>query len=165
MIGLKPQGTIMSFRITGLDPSPFRKYFGASDEELAFVNAKRCIADEKPGFPCRVTLEDAEPGEALILLTHTHQPSSSPYRASGPIFVRERAKERKAIADEIPAQLAIRLLSLRAYDEADMIVDADVVEGREAKDAIERFFANPSVAYIHAHFARRGCYAARIDRE
>ena len=25
------------------------------------------VADSKPGFPCRVTLEDAEPGERLIL--------------------------------------------------------------------------------------------------
>jgi hypothetical protein len=30
--------------------------------------------------------------------------------------------------------------------------------------AIERLFANPEAAYIHAHYAKRGCYAARIDR-
>jgi type I restriction enzyme, R subunit len=42
--------------------------------------------------------------------------------------------------------------------------DADVVDGKEAEAAIERFFANPQVAYIQAHYARPGCYAARIER-
>jgi hypothetical protein len=30
--------------------------------------------------------------------------------------------------------------------------------------AVERLFANPRSAYIHVHYARRGCYAARVDR-
>jgi hypothetical protein len=29
---------------------------------------------------------------------------------------------------------------------------------------IARLFADPRVAYIHAHNAKRGCYAARIER-
>ena len=32
------------------------------------------------------------------------------------------------------------------------------------ESVIERFFADPHIAYIQAHYAERGCYAARIDR-
>jgi len=39
-----------------------------------------------------------------------------------------------------------------------------LVEGADAVALIERFFANENVAYIHAHYARRGCFAAAIAR-
>ena len=51
--------------------------------------------------------------------------------------------------------------------DADMvafIVDAEVAEGSDVLQVIERFFADPQVAHIDAHFARRGCFAARIER-
>lgn len=154
----------MSFRITGLDAAPFAHLFGLSDDALARYNAKRYVADEKPGFPCRITLEDAEPGETLLLVPHAHQTSATAYASKGPIFVRERAAKRAAWHDEVPEQLKVRLLSLRAYAADGMMLDADVVDGRELKPLIERFLANESVSYLHAHFARRGCYAALIER-
>jgi hypothetical protein len=125
---------------------------------------RRVIADEKPGFPCRVTLEDAEPGESLILLAHEHQPAHSPYRASGPIFVREAAVQTFDRTGEIPPVLRSRLLSLRAYDGEGMMVEADVVDGSRAEELIERMFANEAVETIHAHYARRGCYACKVER-
>ena len=57
-----------------------------------------------------------------------------------------------------------RPLSLRAFDSNHMMVDGDLADGAVAEALIERFFANPQVAYIHAHYASRGSYAARIDR-
>jgi hypothetical protein len=57
-----------------------------------------------------------------------------------------------------------RLLSIRAYDQAGMMLEADVVDGRELSPMIDRMFAIAGVDYLHAHFARRGCYAARVDR-
>ena len=57
-----------------------------------------------------------------------------------------------------------RLLSLRAYDGEGMMVDADVVDGKDIESVISRFFALPQVEYIHAHNAKRGCYSGRIDR-
>ena len=45
-----------------------------------------------------------------------------------------------------------------------MMTDADLFEGADLAAGIERLFADPAVAYLHAHYARRGCYAARIDR-
>jgi hypothetical protein len=154
----------MQFRITGLDAEPFRHLFGMSDEALVHHNAKRYVADSKPGFPCRITLEDAEPGETLLLVPHAHQTSQTAYASKGPIFVRERMSPRAAYRNVIPEQLRVRLISLRAYARDGMMVDADVVDGTELKHLIERFLANQNVSYLHAHFASRGCYAALIER-
>jgi hypothetical protein len=154
----------MSFRITGLEPAPFAHLFGVSDEALTRHSAKRYIADAKPGFPCRITLEDAEPGETLLLVPHAHQTSQTAYASKGPIFIREQRPSRAEYRDEVPAQLKARLISLRAYDAGGMMLDADVVDGKELQPLIERFLANESVSYLHAHFARRGCYAALIER-
>lgn len=154
----------MGYRIFGLDPAPFAKLFAMDDAALAEIGARRVIADEKPGFPCRVSLADAEPGEAVILVNHEHLPAPrSPYRAKGPVFVREAAGA-AAVCDALPEYLRSRLLSLRAYDGEGIMLDADVVEGREAEGLIDRLFAEPGVQTIHAHFARRGCFAARIER-
>ena len=154
----------MSFRVSGLPLAPFRPFFALDDAALLARDARRCRADENPGFPCRVSLADAEPGEDLILLNWEHQPVRSPYRASGPIFVREAAQEATPEIGEVPQPLRLRLLSLRAYDADGLITEAEVVEGRDLEPLVERLLGRPEVAYLHAHYARRGCYAARIDR-
>lgn len=155
----------MDFRVSGLPVEPFQALFGLSDAELLKQGARRCVADSKPGFPCRVSLEDAEPGESLLLVNYEHQPEPhSPYRAKGPVFVRESLRDRFDGVNLIPEQLRLRTLSIRAYDDAGLMVDADVVDGKELETVIERFFKLPDTAYIHAHYAKRGCYACRIDR-
>jgi uncharacterized protein DUF1203 len=154
----------MSFRITGLDPAPFRRLYGLPVEELARLGVKRSVADAKPGFPDRIELRDAEPGESVLLLNYVHQPADTPYKASHAIFVREGAERAYEAVDETPECLRLRALSLRAFDASGLMVDADLADGRELEAAIERLLANPAAAYIHAHYAKRGCYAARIDR-
>ncbi len=154
----------MPYRITGLSIDPFRPLFRLSEQELNARSIRRMIADEKPGFPCRITLEDAEPGESLLLLNHEHQPADTPYRASGPIFVRENAVDRFDRVGEIPPVLRPRLLSLRGYDIEGMMVDADVVEGTYVESLIERLLANEVIETVHVHYARRGCFAFAIER-
>jgi hypothetical protein len=154
----------MHYRIRGIDPAPFRHLFAMSDTELAAQRAKRYVADSKPGFPCRISLEDAEPGETVILAPYAHQTAATAYQSAGPIFVRDGATARADVRDQVPEQLASRLLSLRAYDADGMMIDAEVADGRELEAQIARFFGNAQTSYIHAHFARRGCFAARIDR-
>jgi hypothetical protein len=154
----------MSFRITGLAPQPFQHLFGLSDEELAKHGATRYVADTKPGYPDRIEVRDAEPGETLILLNYVHQPADNPYHASHAIFVREGAETAYDRTNEIPDAMRLRQISLRAFDADDLMIDADLVDGREMDSVIERFFADPHIAYIQAHYAKRGCYAARIDR-
>ena len=152
------------FMIRGLDPAPFASYYGLSDAALAKRGVVRMDVDAKPGFPCRVSLEDAGVGETMLLLNHEHLPVDSPYRQRHAIFVREGATEPALFKNQVPEQLAIRTLSLRAYDGEGMMTDADLVEGGALSTAIDRFYADPSVAYLHAHTAKRGCFAARIDR-
>ena len=153
----------MSYRITGLDPAPFRNLHFLADDILAKKGVRRVRIESKHAAPCRISLDDAEIGEAVLLLNFDHQPANTPYRQQGPIFVRE-SEARFDRLDAIPPALSRRTLSLRGFDGEDMMIEADLVEGVEAPALIARFFANPEVAYIHAHYARRGCYAALIER-
>ncbi|HSX55064.1 MAG TPA: DUF1203 domain-containing protein [Sphingomonas sp.] len=154
----------MSYVITGLEPAPFRHLFGLSDAELSIAGAVRMIADARPGYPCRVTLEDAEPGTAVLLVNHEHLPVENPYRSRHAIFVAEGAEQPARFDAAIPEQLRLRLLSVRAFDADDMMIDAEVLDGTGLEAEIERMFADPRAAYLHVHNARRGCFAARVDR-
>jgi hypothetical protein len=84
-------GDAMDFRITGLPVDRFVPLFGLPDDELARHRAVRRVCDSRPGFPCRVSLEDAIPGESVLLVNYEHLPVDSPYRSSHAIYVRERA--------------------------------------------------------------------------
>ena len=153
----------MSFRVSGLDPNLFADLHALSDGELAGRGMQRMRVEKKPDAPCRISLDDAEIGESVILLNFDHQPADTPYRQQGPVFVRETMAHFDA-EDVIPPALARRVLSLRGFDADHMMIEADVVDGAAAARLVEQFFANPDVAYIHAHYAKRGCYAARFDR-
>jgi len=109
-------------------------------------------------------MRDAQPGESLLLVNHVHQPADTPYRASHAIFVSESAAAPYDRVDEIPDALRLRTLSLRAFDRGHLMVDAGLVVGHEVEALIGRLLADPRTAYIQAHYAKRGCYAARIER-
>lgn len=154
-----------SFRLTALSPEPFRPLFDHGDDELAAIGARRVVATHTPGFPCRVSLVDAEPGEELLLLPYEHHAVDSPYRASGPIYVRRAATERCTLdAGELPPYVTRRLISLRAYSAQGMMLSADVVEGATLDVALERHFADEDVAYIHLHNAKPGCFSCEVVR-
>ena len=154
----------MHFRISGLSPLPFQHLYGLPEAELKQLGVIRYLVDAKPGFPDRITMEDAEPGQTVLLLNHVCQSADTPYRASHAIFIREGATQAYDAIDQVPDSLRIRLLSLRAYDDQGMMLDAEVVEGMAVETVIARLFDNPAVRYLHVHNARRGCYAGRIDR-
>lgn len=153
----------MHARLTGLDPALFQHLFGLSDEALARHNAVRIAADSKPGYPCRITLRDAEPGETILLLPFEHLGGDTPYRGSGPIFVREGARTAWS-ATAIPDEMRTRLFSVRAYDDASVMIDADLVEGADLEHAFGRFFGRADTRFLHLHHARRGCFACRVER-
>lgn len=156
--------TPTSFRIRGLAPEPFQPLFALSDIELAGRGAKRMRVDACPGFPCRVSLEDAPIDETVLLLNWEHLKTVSPYRASGPIFVREAAHAPAEFVDAIPEQLRRRLLSVRAYDGDDMMHTAEVLQGDALQAQIGIYFADSAIRYLHVHNARPGCFACRVDR-
>ncbi len=152
------------FRVSGIPANAADEFRHLSDDELKNRRVVRSIADKKPGFPCRISLQDAEIGESVLLLNFEHLPVSSPYRSIGPVFVRESAIETYSSTNEIPEPFRGRLLSVRAYDDKDMMALAEVVEGAEIDQLIQQFFADSRVAYLHVHYARPGCFACRIDR-
>lgn len=153
----------MSFVIAGLDPTPFRRFYGLSDAALRSERVVRMPVDSQPGFPCRITLEDAAPGETVLLLNYEHL-AAGPYRSRHAIFVREGAETPARFNDEAPEMLTSRLLSVRAFDSDNMMTNAEVIDGFELVPLIYRFLDDPAVAFLHIHNARRGCFAARVDR-
>ena len=154
----------MSFRVQGLDPRQFMHLYSLSDRELAGVGAQRFVVNARPGFPDRVEVRDLDVGDVAILLNYEHQPADTPYRSRHAIFVREGAWQALDMVDELPEAIRIRPISLRAFSAAGDMLDADLEDGGKLERLIVRFLAQPEVAYLHAHYARRGCYAARIVR-
>jgi hypothetical protein len=153
-----------SFRLVGLEPSHFDPLFALDDAQLRAQGAVRVRADTSPGYPCRISLEDAQPGDELLLLPYEHQPARSPYQASGPVYVRRGARQALLAAGELPPYVTRRLISLRAYDAQDMMVDAAVAEGDALRPEIERLLRDARVRYIHLHNAKRGCFSCALER-
>ena len=153
-----------SFQIVALDHQQFTRYFEMPDDELRQLGIVRRIADESPGFQCRVSLEDAKIGDELILLSYLHQSAASPYRASGPVYVRRSAKQARLPQDVLPPYATRLLISMRAYDAEHMMLQANVVDGTAAKMALETLLQSEQVAYVQLHNAKQGCFTCQVNR-
>lgn len=153
-----------SFQLSGLSYEPFATLFDLSDSALSKINMRRVVAAKKPGYPCRVSLADATVGEELLLLPFVHQPADSPYKASGPIFVRKAAVQANMEPGVIPEYVHIRFMSVRAYNAAHLMTDATVCAGSDTAAAILKMFSLDEVAYIHLHNANRGCFSCTVNR-
>ncbi|MCK7594504.1 DUF1203 domain-containing protein [Pseudomarimonas salicorniae] len=154
----------MSLRFLGIDPKPFRHLFGLKDAALARLGIERHRVTASPGTPDRISLRDLQPGQTALLMHYVHQPADTPYRASHAIFVGEADGEAACYVDTLPPALALRPLSLRAFSRGHRMLDADLVTADAALDSAARLLARPDVAYLHAHYARPGCFAARVER-
>jgi Protein of unknown function (DUF1203) len=154
----------MSFTISGLSPEPFRYFSELSDEALRERNIIRRIADSRPGFPCRITLEGAEPGETVFLLNHESHSASTPYASRYAIYVRENAATPALFRDELPPVFVNRPIALRLFDSEGMLIGADMGTHRDLAAKIEQAFARADVSYIHAHNAMHGCFVAEVRR-
>ena len=152
------------FRLVGIDHAVFERWFDLTDAQLKARHAERRVATASHGFPCRVSPQDAREGEELLLLPYEHHPADSPYRASGPVFVRRGAQQRRLAPGDVPDYVTSRLISVRAYDAAQMLVAATVCDGPQVADEIARRFEDPNVAYIHLHNAKPGCFSCLVVR-
>ncbi len=152
-----------NFRISAIE-NTFNHLFDLNTEKLLSNSIVKMIVDKSPGFPCRVSLQDAEIGEEVILLPFQHHKTKSPYQSSGPIFVRKNAKNPKLEVNEIPKFLNHRYLSLRGYDNGGMIQEMDTCRGDDLRNKIQLFLNNPEVSYIQIHNARPGCYNCQVNR-
>lgn len=153
-----------NFKLVGIDVTPFEGLFKLTDEQLKKYLVRRCHSTANHGFPCRVSLEDAREGEELLLLPFLHQPAATPYRAYGPIYVRKGARRRVMPAGEVPDYVSSRLISVRAYDTAHMLVSATVCDGIRAAAEFDVSFDQKEVAYLHVHSAKPGCFLCQVLR-
>jgi hypothetical protein len=154
----------MAYRIEGLSPAPFAPLFGMDEAALTARGAMRVIADAPRGYPCRVSLRDAEEGERLILLNHVSHDVAGPFRTAYAIYVREGAAPPAPYVDELPDYLDRRTLSLRGFGADGLLKGAVLANPGQAEAKIRALFEAEEVATIHAHNAAHGCFLARIGR-
>ncbi len=155
---------MLPYQVTGLNPAPFLPLYGLDDDALQARGVRRMRVDRPHAFPDRVELRDGEPGESMLLLNYTHLDLPTAYRSSHAVFVREGAEQALRVENQLPTPLRRRTLSLRAFDAEGWMVDAALTAPGEADAELQRLLAAPTVAWVHAHYAVRGCYAARIER-
>ncbi len=153
-----------AFQLTGLSAEQFEPLFALSDEVLSARGIRRVIAGHRPGYPCRVSLEDAEIGEELLLLPYQHHAEVTPYAASGPIYVRRGAAQRNAKVGEVPEYVSARQISVRSYNREHMMIRAEVCSGADVTAEIVHQFSDDAVRYIHLHNAKRGCFSCLVRR-
>ncbi|MCJ8297555.1 MAG: DUF1203 domain-containing protein [Pseudomonadales bacterium] len=154
----------MTFQIHALSSTPYTALFSLTDSELNQRNIVKTIVEEQNSYPCRVSLEDADIGETVILVNYSHLPEASPFQASHAIFVRQNATQATPEVDSIPQMITRRLISVRAFDAEHLMLTADVVEGEELKQMIGNMLEDDKVQYLHLHYARPGCFAAKVTR-
>lgn len=154
----------MTYTIQGLDPARFAPLFAMKDGELADHRAVRVRAAASAGFPCRVSLRDADEGDELVLVHHVNHDVETPYRNAFAIYVRKDAGEAARFIDECPPVFAGRPIALRGYDGSGMLVGARLAIPGGADALIRELLDDPQVAYIDAHNAAHGCFSARIQR-
>lgn len=155
----------MTYRITGLNPANHAVLFAMTDAELSAINARRVIANSNHGFPCRVSLRDADEGDALILFHHVSHEVATPYRSAYAIYVRETADAAAVYVDETPPVFEGRPIALRGFDADGNLLGAALALPGQADARIRELFESDDIAYIHAHNAAHGCFSAAIERD
>jgi hypothetical protein len=153
----------MAYRIEGLAPEAFESLFGMMDGELAARGAMRIVADA-PGYPCRVSLEEAAAGEELMLLNHVSHDVAGPFRTTYAIYVRREAQAAPCFIDEAPPLLDSRTLGLRGFGADGLLKSASLAMPGEADARIRELLEDHRIDTIHAHNAAYGCFLARIER-
>lgn len=154
----------MNFQIRSLPRARFEHLFSQSVESLAEQNIARETVRVPQSTPCRISLQDAEVGESVLLLNYQHLPEASPFRSSHAIYVREHAENAAVDINRVPEFFRHRLLSLRLFDHRHYLIGAEVVDGKAMESAVEQLFEQSDAVYMHLHFAKPGCFAARLER-
>lgn len=129
---------------------------GAPDHVLVTANSPT-------GYPCRHCLCWAKPGERLVLFPYASVSPGHPYSESGPIFVHAEPCERYAQTDQFPANFKKGRV-IRAYDSAQMMIDAVVVKGDEPEAIVADLLENPETQFLQVRSVTRGCYTLTIER-
>lgn len=154
----------VSFQFKALEQKLFNGFFTMTEAELNSASVVMLEVDASPCYPCRVSLQDAAIGEKILAITFEHHAVDSPYRSTGPIFVRKNARTATPKVNEVPTMLRHRLLSLRGYDRRHMMIEADTTTGHDIEKVLQAQLANQQVEYIHVHNAGPGCFNCSVTR-
>jgi len=153
-----------NFKIKAIPAELFEPYFTWPKQKLRELDMELCVVEKSPGFPCRVSLEDAQVGEEVLLINYQHHKADSAYQSNGPIFVRRNAAESEMAPNQIPPILQDRNLSIRGYNQQGKMVDAIVVHGSGVKQALHKLFDDGNIDYLHIHNAGPGCFNCEVQR-
>ncbi len=153
-----------NFKIKAIDADNVKHLFDFTDKELKKINAIRQRVTAKPGFPCRVSLEDPEIGEEVILFPYNSFDIISPYTSKSPVFIRKNAITAQPDINEIPLMFTHRTLSLRGFDSKGMMLDARTIQGKELKRNLHAIFSDQNISFIHIHNSGPGCFNCYVDR-
>ncbi|ALS98253.1 DUF1203 domain-containing protein [Lacimicrobium alkaliphilum] len=156
----------MSYQIQPLEPQQFEHLFSLTQAELQQQGIVQVTVNKASGFPCRLSLKDAEEGDIVLLLNYNHLPGPGPYQSSHAIFISKNGLTASQLPGPgtVPPMIARKILSLRAFDGDQMMLDGRVCQGTEADVIIRELLALPGCAYVHIHSATRGCYLAAAHR-
>ncbi len=150
--------TTTTFQLRPIDPAV------ADRLREEWASSRIYVANEKPGYPCRQCLSDAEIGDELLLVSYDPFTVDSPYRSASPIFLHRLSCGSPRDAATLPVQLTRRQLSVRSFDADALMIDAAVVGGEGLGETLDRLFENVEADHVHVHNASRGCWAVRVDR-
>ena len=153
-----------TFQLSGLDHAQFLPLLDLTDAALSAQGIVRRQATSQPGFPCRISLEDAAIGEELLLLPYWHHQVDSPYKSLGAIYIRTGVTQAILPPGQVPDYVTRRVISIRAYDQQNMMVAADVSPGTDVAQRMEQLFCDSNVSYIHLHNAKQGCFSCLASR-
>ena len=99
------------------------------------------------------------------MLTHyTNHAVDTPYRNAFAIYVRKDAGEAADYVDEMPPILRDRPIALRGYDAGGCLHTASLALQDDVDRVVRALLTDDRVAYVDAHNAMHGCFAARIER-
>ncbi|MEC9066088.1 MAG: DUF1203 domain-containing protein [Pseudomonadota bacterium] len=154
----------MTYRIRGLDPAQFADRFAMDGDALAATLSLRLTARPEGYYACRVSLQEAAPGEEVLLTNFTHHDPANPYRSAFAIYVRRDADEPAEFVDSLPPVLRRRPIALRGYTADGCLHRASLALADDVDAAIRALLEDPDIAYIDAHNAAHGCFAARVER-
>jgi hypothetical protein len=116
--------------------------------------------------PCRHCLRFAADGEPMLLGSYDLPRPVGVYWTPSPIFVHAESCAAYARMDHIPDIVRGSLVSVRAYDDADLCLYelGQVCEGTEVDAPLQRALADPRTAFVSLHTAKPGCMLCQVER-
>jgi len=120
--------------------------------------------DSNPGYPCRLSLEDARKGEEVYLFSHSPFTGANAYRETGPVFIRKNAVPAALGVNELPEIALARSIVVRAYNSAGTMLAATPVETAEISATIQDLLDDESVECVHLRATASGCFLCSARR-